>query len=71
MKPKNILLNLLNLMGKNWYSPYMDTYYFPKTDAILIDKQKFFDYLETWDKLSDRQKAKQWEYLKYLYNEKR
>ena len=71
MRPKNILLNLLNLMGKNWYSPYMDTYYFPKADAILIDKQKFFDYLKEWDELSDRQKTKQWEILKYLYDEKR
>lgn len=71
MKPKNILLNLLNLMGKNWYSPYMDTYYFPKTDTIVMNKQKFFDYLKDWDESSDRQKAKQWEYLKYLYDEKR
>lgn len=67
MKLKDILCNI----SRNRYSPYMDTYYFPKADAILIDKQKFFDYLETWDELSDRQKAKQWEYLKYLYDEKR
>lgn len=67
MKLKNVLFNLA---GKR-YSPYMDTYYFPKADAILIDKQKFFDYLKDWDESSDKQKAKQWEILNYLYDEKR
>lgn len=67
MNLKKVLFNLTGMR----YSPYMKTYYFPKTDAILIDKKTLFDYLETWDELSDRQKAKQWEYLKYLYDEKR
>ena len=71
MKLKNIILNFLNLMGKNWYSPYMGTYYFPKTDIIVMDKQKFFNYLKDWDESSDKQKAKQWEILNYLYNKKR
>lgn len=69
MKLKNIKNTLFSFVGR--YSPYMDTYYFSKTDTILMNKQKFFDYLETWDELSDRQKAKQWEILKYLYDEKR
>ena len=67
MKLKDILLNF----SRNRYSSYMDTYYFPKADAILIDKQKFFNYLKDWDELSDSQKTKQWEILKYLYDEKR
>lgn len=71
MKLKNIILNFLNLIGKNWYSPYMDTYYFPKTDTIVMNKQKFFNYLKDWDESSDRQKAKQWEILNYLYDKKR
>ena len=69
MKLKNIKNTLFSFVGR--YSPYMDTYYFSKTDTILMNKQKFFDYLKDWDELSDRQKAKQWEILKYLYDEKR
>ena len=66
----NLKKVLFNLTGAR-FSPYMKTYYFPKTDTILIDKKHFFNYLEDWEHLSDRQKAKQWKYLKYLYDEKR
>ena len=69
MKLKNIKNTLFSFIGR--YSPYMDTYYFPKTNTIFMNKQKFFDYLETWDELSDRQKARQWEILKHLYDEKK
>ena len=69
MTLKNIKTTLFSFVGR--YSPYMDTYYFSKTDTILMNKQKFFDYLKDWDELSDRQKAKQWEILKHLYDEKR